>query len=216
MESVIILDYGSGNLHSVAKALEYVAGADYRVTVSDDDDEIRAAARIVFPGQGAIGQCMGALISKGFPELLKECIRTRPFLGICMGLQTLMDFSEEDGGAKALGVIPGKVLKFSAPIQNDSGDAGDSYKIPHMGWNTVRQTTPHPLWKGIKSGERFYFVHSYYVQPDHQEDCAGITNYVIDFTSAAARDNLFATQFHPEKSQRVGLTLLRNFLEWRP
>ena len=213
MESVVILDYGSGNLHSVAKALEYVADAEYRVTISDDNAEIMAAGRIVFPGQGAMGQCMQTLISKGFSGLLKECIRTKPFLGICMGLQTLMDFSEEDGGAKGLGVIPGKVLKFPTAAQTESGAV---YKIPHMGWNNVRQITPHPLWKGIKSEERFYFVHSYYAQPDRRDDCAGITNYLIDFASAAARDNLFATQFHPEKSQRAGLTLLRNFLNWRP
>ena len=210
---VVVLDYGSGNLRSVAKAIEYVAGDDYPVLVSGDYDDIMAAERIVFPGQGAIGQCMHTLTGKGFPALLRECIRSKPFLGICLGLQTLMDFSEEDDGTEGLGVLPGKVLRFPAAARDENGDL---YKVPHMGWNKVRQTTPHPLWKNIRSDERFYFVHSYHVQPERESDCAGITNYVVDFTSAAARDNLFATQFHPEKSQRAGLTLLRNFLEWYP
>ena len=181
--------------------------------VSSDRDIIRAAERIVFPGQGAMGQCMQTLIGKDFPALLRECIRSKPFLGICLGLQTLMDFSEEDNGTEGLGIIPGKVLRFPASARDENGD---TYKIPHMGWNEVIQTTPHPLWKGIRADERFYFVHSYYVQPELESDSAGTTDYIVSFTSAAARDNLFATQFHPEKSQRAGLALLRNFLEWQP
>ncbi len=212
-KTIAILDYGSGNLHSVAKALEHVAGTDYRVLVSSDYDTIMSAERIVFPGQGAMGQCMQTLINKGFPALLRECIRSKPFLGICLGLQTLMDFSEEDNGTEGLGIIPGKVLRFPAAVRDVNGDP---CKIPHMGWNKVKQTTPHPLWKNIRADERFYFVHSYYVQPEHESDSTGITDYIVSFTSAAARDNLFATQFHPEKSQRAGLTLLRNFLEWLP
>ena len=211
--TIAILDYGSGNLHSVAKALEHVAGSDYSVLVSNDYDTLLSAERIVFPGQGAMGQCMEMLTSKDFPALLRECIRSKPFLGICLGLQTLMDFSEEDGGTDGLGVIPGKVIRFPAAARDENGDP---FKIPHMGWNEVRQTTPHPLWKNIKTGERFYFVHSYYVRPGNESDSAGTTDYIVSFTSAAARDNLFATQFHPEKSQRAGLALLKNFLEWRP
>ena len=211
--TIAILDYGSGNLHSVAKALEHVAGADYRVLVSNDYDTILSAERIVFPGQGAIGQCMEMLIGRDFPALLRECIRSKPFLGICLGLQTLLDYSEEDDGTEGLGVIPGRVLRFPAAVRDDNGDP---FKIPHMGWNKVRQTAPHPLWKNINTGERFYFVHSYYVQPENESDSAGTTDYIVSFTSAASRDNLFATQFHPEKSQRAGLALLKNFLEWRP
>ena len=211
--TIAILDYGSGNLHSVAKALEHVAGTGYSVLVSNDYDTILSAERVVFPGQGAMGQCMEMLTGKDFPALLRECIRSKPFLGICLGLQTLMDFSEEDDGTEGLGVIPGKVIRFPAAARDENGDP---FKIPHMGWNEVTQTTPHPLWKNIKTGERFYFVHSYYVRPGNESDAAGTTDYIVSFTSAAARDNLFATQFHPEKSQRAGLTLLKNFLEWRP
>ncbi len=212
-QTVAILDYGSGNLHSVAKALEHVAGQDYSVQVSAERDTVLAAERIVFPGQGAIGQCMQTLIDKGFPALLRECLLNKPFLGICLGLQTLMDFSEEDDGTAGLGLIQGKVLRFPATARDENGDR---YKIPHMGWNKVKQSAAHPLWKNIRDDERFYFVHSYYVQPDHESDAAGVTDYIVNFTSAAARDNLFATQFHPEKSQQPGLTLLRNFLDWRP
>jgi len=213
MESVAVLDYGSGNLRSVFKALELVAGTDFHVTITGNGEDIMSADRVVFPGQGAIGQCMQTLIDKDFPALLKECIQRKPFLGICLGLQTLMDHSEEDDGTEGLGIIPGKVLKFPANATDQNGNA---YKIPHMGWNRVTQVGDHPLWKNIKSGERFYFVHSYYVQLDDGNDCAGETNYLVDFTSAAAKNNLFATQFHPEKSQHAGLTLLGNFLKWRP
>ena len=212
-KTVAILDYGSGNLHSVAKALEHVSGRDYSVLVSGDRDTVLAAERIVFPGQGAIGQCMQTLVAKGFPALLRECLLSKPFLGVCLGLQTLMDFSEEDGGTDGLALIPGKVLRFPAAARDKNGDP---YKIPHMGWNKVKQSGAHPLWKNIGDNERFYFVHSYYVQPEHEADSAGLTDYIVNFTSAAARDNLFATQFHPEKSQKPGLTLLRNFLDWRP
>ena len=212
-KTVAILDYGSGNLHSVAKALEYAAAGDYSVLVSDDHDAVLAAERIVFPGQGAIGQCMQTLIGRGFPSLLRDCILNKPFLGICLGLQTLMDFSEEDNGTEGLALIPGKVHRFPSATRDENGDP---YKIPHMGWNKVRQTSNHPLWNNIRNDERFYFVHSYYVKPEHDRDSAGVTDYIVSFTSAAARDNLFATQFHPEKSQRPGLTLLRNFLDWRP
>jgi len=211
MQTVAVIDYGMSNLRSVAKAVEYVAEANTRVEILDDPERIRAADRIVFPGQGAMGQCMRTLQDKGLDRVLLECIRSKPFLGICLGLQTLMEYSEEDGGTRGLGVIPGRVRRFPEG-RRDTG--GNLYKIPHMGWNRVRQARNHPLWQGIESGERFYFVHSYYVEPEDKSIVAGDTDYILDFTSAVARDNFFATQFHPEKSQRCGLQLLRNFLSW--
>ena len=211
MQKIAVIDYGMSNLRSVAKALEYVAGDDTRIDILDDPDRILAADRIVFPGQGAMGQCMQTIRSRGLDQVLLECIRSKPFLGICLGLQTLMQTSEEDGGTPGLGVLAGKVLRFPAGRRDSSGNL---YKIPQMGWNRVRQTQPHPLWQGIESGERFYFVHSYYVKPDDAAVIAGTTDYILEYTSAAARDNLFATQFHPEKSQRCGLRLLQNFLSW--
>lgn len=211
MHSVAVLDYGTSNLRSVAKALEFVSDNRHRVFVSDRPEQILSADRIVFPGQGAIGQCMASLKQKGLDEVIRTGIRNKPFLGICLGLQSLMDTSNEDGGTQCLGIIPGRVLRFQDHIR----DSNESMcKIPHMGWNQVEQQKCHPLWQGIEDHARFYFVHSYYVQPDNECDIAACTDYAARFTSAAARDNLFAVQFHPEKSQRAGLTLLRNFLDW--
>ena len=213
MESVAVIDYGSSNLGSVAKALAAVSGGQHKISVSGDFDLIRAADRIVFPGQGAIGQCMQALLQRGYADLLAECITNKPFLGLCLGLQSLLDFSEEDGGTRGLGILPGTVKRFP---QRQLDAAGREYKIPHIGWNRVTQKTAHPLWRGIADKERFYFVHSYYVAPERREDITGSAEYMLEFTAAAARDNLFATQFHPEKSQRAGLRLLSNFLNWKP
>ena len=213
MKSVAVLDYGSSNLRSVSRALEHVANGRFEILVTGDFDRIRAAERIVFPGQGAIGQCMQALLDKGYRELLTECINSKPFLGICLGLQTLLDYSEEDGGVQGFGIIPGTVKHFTS--RNDAA-AGGLFKIPHMGWNTVTQRQSHPLWQDISADDRFYFVHSYYAEPQQPEHVAGSTEYIVEFASAAARDNLFATQFHPEKSQRPGLQLLQNFLAWQP
>jgi len=211
MNSIAIVDYGASNLRSVFKALDYVSIAKEKVFVSDQPDEILKADRVVFPGQGAIGQCMRRLQQKDLVDVLQECIKTKPFLGICLGLQSLMQDSDEDGGTTCLGIIPGKVVKFP----DNTRDSNDNrLKIPHMGWNRVKQQRQHPLWKEIESGTRFYFVHSFYVKPESDEDIAGSTDYINDFTSAIAHDNLFAVQFHPEKSQRAGLTLLRNFLNW--
>lgn len=211
MQNLAVIDYGMSNLRSVVNALEFVAGTDTRIIVSDEPERILAADRIVFPGQGAIGQCMETLRSRGLDQVLLECIEKRPFLGICLGLQTLMQTSEEDGGTDGLALIPGTVRRFPP----DSLDPdGRLYKIPHMGWNRVEQTRSHPLWDGIESGERFYFVHSYYVEPENDTVIVGSTNYIVDFASAVAGDNFFATQFHPEKSQKAGLQLLRNFLRW--
>lgn len=211
MSTVAVIDYGSSNLRSVGKALAHVAGGKHEIRICDEPEQILAADRVVIPGQGAIEQCMAGIQSKGLDQVLRECLRNKPFLGICMGLQTLMDESEEDGGVRGLGIVAGRVLKFRDDILDENGYC---FKIPHMGWNRVCQTKHHPLWEGIASGERFYFVHSYYVQPDNASDTGATTDYTVNFTSAIARDNLFAVQFHPEKSQRAGLRLLENFLNW--
>ena len=210
MATVVVLDYGSSNLRSVAKALEFVSDQQ-QIIVTDLPDQIFAADRVVFPGQGAIGQCMNSLREKGLDDVIRECVRNKPFLGICLGLQSLMDESDEDGCTRGLGIIAGGVKRFPDNVQDEKGFI---CKIPHMGWNQVYQQKQHALWHGIENGSRFYFVHSYYVQPENEDAIAAITNYATSFTSAAARDNIFATQFHPEKSQKAGLTLLKNFLHW--
>jgi len=211
MNSIAIVDYGSSNLRSVAKALTYVAEDRHHINICDQPEQILAADHVVIPGQGAIGQCMRSMQEKDLEEVLRECLRNKPFLGICMGLQTLMDESEEDDGTAGLGIFPGKVIKFPHQGRDKKGDI---CKIPHMGWNQINPVQEHSLWKGIEPGERFYFVHSYYVEPEREEDIAATTEYSVQFTSAVARDNLFAVQFHPEKSQRAGLQLLKNFLDW--
>lgn len=211
MSKIIVIDYGSSNLRSVAKALETVANSDQLVAISNKPDEILQADKVVFPGQGAIGQCMTHLKEQGLDDVIRECILNKPFLGICLGLQSLMDHSDEDGGVKGLGILPGKVIRFA---DNKTDEDGNAYKIPSMGWNQVKQVKPHPLWEGIEDNSRFYFVHSYYVKPENASDIAGSTDYICRYTSVAARDNVFATQFHPEKSQHDGLRLLKNFLNW--
>lgn len=211
MGQIAVLDYGASNLRSVAKALEFVADNRYDILVTDQRQEILSADRVVFPGQGAVGQCMKSLKDSGLDDVVKECIDTKPFLGICLGLQSLMQASDEDGGVEGLGIIPGKVIRFPDNVKDEHGD---TCKIPHMGWNRVNQQKPHALWKNIEDGARFYFVHSYYVQVQNDGDSAAKTNYATEFTSAVAKKNVFATQFHPEKSQHAGLTLLRNFLSW--
>ena len=211
MSTVVVLDYGTSNLRSVAKALEYIAENKHKVIVSDQADEILSADRVVFPGQGAIGQCMESLKDKKLDEVLIKCLESKPFLGICLGLQTLMNSSDEDGGTEGLGVVSGNVVRFQNNMQDKQGRV---CKIPHMGWNTVCHRQDHPLWQGIAIDTRFYFVHSYYVCPDNPADIAATTCYTVEFTSAVAKSNIFAVQFHPEKSQQGGLTLLKNFLEW--
>ena len=212
MENVAVIDYGASNLRSVIKAVEHVSEGKHKIIVTDRDDLILAADRIIFPGQGAIRHCMDSLRVKNLDQVLVESLRSKPYLGLCLGLQALLDFSEEDGGTEGLGIIPGKVVRF--PNGHKDGQ-GDNFKIPHMGWNNVTQCFEHELWKGIDSGERFYFVHSYYVKPDQDEDTSGSTDYIVTFSSAVARDNIFAVQFHPEKSQKAGLQLLNNFLNWK-
>ena len=212
MQQVAIIDFGMGNLRSVEKAVRYVGGDAIDVLVTAEPDRIATADRVVFPGQGAIGDCMAQLAAHGLATCVRDAIREKPFLGICIGLQALMEESEEDGGTRGLAAFRGRVTRF--PPRDPAN--GNRLKVPHMGWNQVWQATPHPLWRGIDDGERFYFVHSYYVEPADPSHVAGTTDYAVRFTSALADGNVFAVQFHPEKSQRPGLRLLRNFFGWRP
>ncbi len=213
MQEIAVIDYGASNLRSVSKALEYVADNSSHIIISDQAEQIFSADKIVFPGQGAMGQCMRSLVDKGLDEVIIECVKSKPFLGICLGLQSLMEESEENDGTTGLGIIPGRVTRFATDVKDEQGK---TFKIPHMGWNQVVQEQHHALWQGIESGQRFYFVHSYYVQPSLPRDIVGRSAYLTDFTAVVARDNVFATQFHPEKSQQAGLNLLSNFLRWRP
>lgn len=211
MQRTAILDYGSSNLHSVAKALRFVADKRHEILITDQRQVILDADRVVFPGQGAIGQCMQQLKNAQLIEIIKECVTNKPFLGICMGLQLLLDESAENGGVAGLGIIPGKVIRFKNGIKNQKNEI---CKVPHMGWNQVQQKSDHPLWKKITNNSHFYFIHSYYVQTEKSHDTAAETDYITKFTSVIAKENIFATQFHPEKSQQMGLTLLHNFLSW--
>lgn len=213
-ETVVVLDYGMSNLRSVAKALEHVSRGRHRVVVSGTAADLKRAERVVFPGQGAIGECMSHLGAMGILEALREVVHTKPFLGICLGLQALMDWSAEGNGTAGLGVCSGRVLRFTPGLTDPN--TGERLKIPHMGWNAVSPTRPHPLWAGIAPGERFYFVHSYYVAPEDQGWVAATTDYGSSFAAVLARDGVFAVQFHPEKSQRAGLQILENFLGWEP
>jgi len=207
---IAVIDYGMGNLRSVSKAVEHVMQPGDRVSVTDDPDLILSADRVVFPGQGAARDCMAAISDHHLNRAVLEAARTKPFLGICMGLQVLMAFSEENGGTSLLGLLEGDVRRFQSGMEH----AGQRLKIPQMGWNQVRQVGDHPLWEGIPQASRFYFVHSYYVVPKAPDLVAGTTEYGVSFTSAVARDYLFATQFHPEKSAAAGLRLLENFVRW--
>ncbi len=208
-----VLDYGMGNLRSVCKAIEHVAPRASVSLVSSAADMDRAD-KLVFPGQGAIAGCLTALNRGGLRDALARAMASKPFLGICLGLQALYGHSEEGGGAAGLGVLDGTVKRF--PGGRD--EQGNTLKIPHMGWNTVRQVRGHALWDGIEDDTRFYFVHSYYADTGTDSRArnaiAGETEYGVRFTSAAARDNLFAVQFHPEKSAWAGLRLLENFVRW--
>ncbi len=213
MGLVAVVDYGMGNLRSVAKAIEHVAPAGMRVLVTDNPHELAAADRIVFPGQGAARDCMLELNRRELRAPLLEAARSKPFLGICMGMQVLMTHSEENDGTDCLDLYPGDVRFFG---HNLTDAAGEKLKIPHMGWNQVWQARPHSIWEGIPDGERFYFVHSYHVVPSEPDLALGTTDYGMRFVSAIARDNVAAVQFHPEKSAEAGLRLLSNFLHWNP
>jgi glutamine amidotransferase len=203
VQRIAIIDYNMGNSRSVQKAIEFVSPND-EVLLTNDKTYIENSDRVVFPGQGAIGGCMKVLNELGLTESIKQAANEKPLLGICLGLQMLFDWSEENGGTNGLSIFEGTVNHFHS----------DELKVPHMGWNTVRQTREHQLWKGINDNARFYSVHSYYANPSADVE-VGSTNYGIDFCSAAARDNIFAVQFHPEKSQRDGLKLLENFVNWK-
>jgi len=194
----------------VAKAIEHVA-PDRRISVTSAPDTVRAARRVVFPGQGAMPDCMRELDLRGLRPAVIEAAHAKPFLGICIGLQMLFEQSEE-GGVAGLGLVRGRVVRF--PHERMVDAAGSRLKVPHMGWNEVHHSLDHPLWEAIPSGTRFYFVHSYYPVPAEREVVAGYTRYPFPFTCAVARANLFAVQFHPEKSQAAGLQLLRNFVDW--
>lgn len=212
MDRIAVVDYGMGNLRSVSKALEHVAPGS-EVLVTSDPGVVGAAGRVVVPGQGAMPDCMRELDARGLRASVMEAARTRPFLGICIGLQMLFDYSEE-GGVAGLGLFPGAVRRFPASAMTDAG--GNRLKVPHMGWNEVWHTRHHPLWEGIPEGGRFYFVHSYYVDPADAGIVVGRSDYPFSFACAVARGNLFAVQFHPEKSAEAGLRLLGNFARWRP
>jgi imidazole glycerol-phosphate synthase subunit HisH len=201
---IAVVDYGMGNLRSVSKALEHVApGAEVLVTA--DPEVISGCERVVVPGQGAMPDCMRQLGASGARDAVIEAAASKPFLGICIGLQMLFERGEE-GDTPGLGLLAGSVPRFPA----------SALKIPHMGWNEVIQKRDHPLWEGIADRSRFYFVHSYYPAPRNPADVAATATYGAPFTCAVARDNIFAVQFHPEKSQSAGLQLLSNFLSWRP
>lgn len=208
MSNIAVVDLGTGNLHSVSKALERVA-VGQSVSVTRDPLVIKSAERIVLPGQGAIRSWLEALSAEGLETVLTEAIASKPVLGICLGLQSLYQSSEEDGGTEGLGVLSGRVKRFPA-----TDFSGSRLKVPHMGWNRVEQSISHPLWVGIGNGSRFYFVHSYYAPCAVADEVVGVTCYGVEFASAAARKNVFAVQFHPEKSHRHGLTLLANFVRW--
>lgn len=206
---VAVLDYGMGNLHSVANALRTVA-PDAKVEVGADPEKIVSADRVVFPGVGAIRDCMAEIRRLGFDQLVVELSQTKPLLAVCVGMQALMTRSEENSGVDCIDFFAGTVCLFDDP--RDSG--GNRLKVPHMGWNCVVQSRPHPLWENIPCGSRFYFVHSYFAAPEDAAIVAGTTDYGVDFAAALARENVFATQFHPEKSHTMGLQLLTNFMRW--
>lgn len=210
-KTIAVIDYGMGNLRSVSKALEHVAG-DKQVVVTADPAVVAAAERVVFPGQGAMPDCMRELDARGLRAAVLQAAKDKPFLGICIGQQMLFAHSDE-GNVPGLGIFPGEVKRF--PEDKMLGADGLRLKVPHMGWNEVRQK-PHAMWAGIADGARFYFVHSYCVQPADPALTTGVCEYGIPFTCAVGRDNIFAVQFHPEKSARDGLQLLKNFVEWRP
>lgn len=210
MSTVAVIDYGMGNLHSVAKALEHVA-PDADVAVTSDPAVIHAADRVVFPGVGAIRDCMAGIRRLGIDVLVREAIQQKPVLAICVGMQALMTHSEENGGVECINLLPGRVRYFGADLY---GAGGERLKVPHMGWNEVMQTIRHPLWEGIAQGSRFYFVHSYYVMAEYRDSVAATCDYGVMFDAVLAGKNLFAVQFHPEKSHTAGLKLLENFMNW--
>ena len=219
--SIAIVDYGMGNLRSVAQALIHAA-PEAKVLIASKPQEIKAADKVVLPGQGAMPDCMSHLQDSGLLEAVLEATKNKPLLGVCVGEQMLFDTSAEvrfDAApgtelTKGLGLLPGKVVRFDLAGKNQAD--GSHFKVPHMGWNQVQQTKAHALWEGIPNNSSFYFVHSYYAVPANLEDTVGATDYGTLFTCAVAKDNIFATQFHPEKSAHLGLRLYQNFTRWQP
>jgi len=214
MKTVAVVDYGMGNLRSVAQAVMHVArGTGFEVVVTSRPQDVRSADRVVLPGQGAMPDCMRELRDSGLQQSVLEAAAAKPLFGVCVGMQMLLDRSAE-GPTEGLGLVHGEVLRFelAGRLQAD----GSRYKVPQMGWNQVWQTLPHPIWGGVPDGAYFYFVHSYYARPSDARHSAGEADYGTRFTAAVARDNIFATQFHPEKSADQGLALYRNFLQWNP
>ena len=212
--TVAVVDYGMGNLRSVSQAVMHVAaGSGIEVVVTQRPEAVMAAERVVLPGQGAMRDCMRELTDSGLKQAVLDAARSKPLFGVCVGMQMLLDHSEEQD-TPGLGLIGGRVRRFrlEGMLQPD----GSRYKVPQMGWNRVQQALPHPLWSDVPDGAWFYFVHSFYAEPSAAHHSAGLTEYGTRFTSAVARDNIFATQFHPEKSAADGLTLYRNFLAWKP
>jgi len=212
MNKIVVVDYGMGNLRSVAQALRHVA-PEADVRISGEIADIRSADRLVLPGQGAIPDCMRCLGESGLQEAVVEASRNKPLFGVCVGEQLLFDWSEE-GDTPGLGLLPGKVVRFQLDGQVQAD--GSRFKVPQMGWNRVRQSLSHPLWNGIADNSYFYFVHSYYASPDKPEHTLGETTYGTPFSAVVGRDNIFATQFHPEKSAAAGLQLYKNFVQWKP
>jgi glutamine amidotransferase len=213
MANKIVVVDGLGNLRSVAQALR-AAAPEAEVLISSEGPVIDAADRIVLPGQGAMRDCMQSLRESGAEEAVLRAMKTRPVMGVCVGEQMLFESSEENDGTPGLGLLPGKVVRFQldGKLQSD----GSRFKVPQMGWNRVRQVRAHPLWDGIEDGAWFYFVHSYYAQPDNPEDTIGEADYGSPYCCVVARDNIVATQFHPEKSADAGLRLYHNFIHWNP
>ena len=212
MTSIGVIDYGMGNLHSLGKALERVAG-DQRVLVSYEPEELLACDRLVLPGVGGVRECMKELARLGLNEVIAEAAKNVPMLGICLGMQVMLEWSDENGGVPALGLFPGKVVRFADPVPDA---AGERLKVPHMGWNQVKQSRAHPIWQGVPDESWFYFVHSYHASPREKKHSIGTSDYGKTFSAAIARDNIVAFQFHPEKSQAAGMTLLANFVNWKP
>lgn len=212
MNKIVVVDYGMGNLRSVAQALRYVA-PEADVRISGELADIKSADRLVLPGQGAMPDCMRCLRESGLQEAVVESSRTKPLFGVCVGEQLLFDWSEE-GDTPGIGLLPGKVVRFR--LEGRLQEDGSRFKVPQMGWNRVRQTLSHPLWNGIADDSYFYFVHSYYAVPADAHHTAGETVYGNAFACAVAKDNIFATQFHPEKSATAGLQLYKNFVHWNP
>jgi len=211
MSSIAVIDYGMGNLHSAAKAVARAVDKS-KVIITDDPNKIKSVDRVVFPGVGAMRDCMAGLKQQDLIETIVQVASEKPFLAICVGMQAMMEHSEENNGVDCLGLFPGNVKYFGDNLS--SSDGKEKLKIPHMGWNQVKQLSPHYLWRGIDDNSRFYFVHSFYVDSQDKSAISGLTEYGVSFAAAIARENIFAVQFHPEKSHNAGLMLLANFARW--